>query len=177
MRLLAAILFGAAAALTAAQDLPQSYFLLVQDDGRTWCAYQDSAEFKSVATSQNPLESAAVVYSSGKLVALAYQTEAESGDWIVVDKYTASNDEILLRRTNLLTQENLQIIQETSIHRGNAGPLRLVSVSTLDGGKAEPSNVDFPAVPLRTNLLSIPFVQMVDEMRQRGLGKLCKKLD
>jgi hypothetical protein len=165
------------AASGVAQSLPEPYSLLLRDDGR-WCAYKDSEEFKSEAANLKPTETARVTYLSGKLIELTYQIEAESGDWIVVDKYTPSNADVVLRRANLMAQENLQVIQETQIHGAMADPFHIVSVATLDGKKAElPPNVDFPAVPIRTNLLAAPFVKVVSEMRSRSLGRLCQKVE
>ena len=174
MRLLAVILLAGAAACSAAQPAPESYSALLKDDGHTWCVYKDPAEFKSAAATLKPTESARVDYESGRLADLTYQVEAESGDWIVVDKYTPSKGDILLRRANLLAQENLQVIQEAAIHGGKAGDLHVVSVTTLEGKKAELSNVDFPAVPVKTSLSTLPFVQLIAEMRSRSAGKLCK---
>lgn len=177
VRLLATIFLAVAADRAAAQTPPESYSLFVKDDGRTWCAYKDAAEFTSEVVRLKPTESAAITYSSDKLVELTYQVEAESGDWIVIDKYTASNGEVHLRRANLLTQQNLQIIQETVIHGSHADPFHLVRVTTLDGQKAQLSTTDFPTVPVRTNLPAIAFVKMVAEMRSLSIGKLCKRLD
>jgi len=161
-------------ACSAAQPASESFNLLLKGDGHTWCAYKDPADFKADAASLKPTDSARITYQAGTLAELTYQVEAESGDWIVIDKYTPSNGDILLRRANLMAQQNLQIIQETTVHDGKAGPFRVVSVTTLDGKKAELSNVDFPGVPVKTDLLSQPFVQVVADMRTRTLTKLCK---
>lgn len=160
-----------------AQALPESYSVLLKDDGYTWCAYGNSGEFESAAAMLRPTDSARITYSSDKLTELTYQVEAESGDWIVIDKYTPSNEDVLLRRANLLAQENLQIIQETTIRGGNVRPFHIVSVNTLDGKSAELSDVDFPAVPVKTDLLASPFVRLVVEMRSQSIGKLCKRVD
>jgi hypothetical protein len=73
-----------------------------------------------------------------------------------------------------LAQENLQVIQEAAIHRGKVGGLHVVSVTTLDGKKAELSNVDFPVVPVKTSLVTLPFVQLIAEIRNQSVEKLCK---
>ncbi len=174
MRLLVIILLAGETACADAQARPESYSLLLREDGHTWCAFINPAEFKSEATKLKPTESVRITYSSNKLIELTYQTEAESGDWIVIDKYTPSNGEILLRRANLMTQGNLQVIQEAVVHGGKVDPFRLVSVTTLDGKKAEPSNVDFPSVQVRSNLRTTPFVKTVAELRSRSMGKLCR---
>ena len=176
VRLVVTMLLAGTAACSAAQTVPESFSLLLKGDGRTWCAYKDPAEFQSQVTALKPTESARITYSSSTLTELTYQIEADSGDWIVIDQYTPSNGEIRLRRANLMAQQNLQIIQETIVHGGKVDPFRVVSVTTLDGKKAELSDVDFPAVPVSTNLLTLPLVQVVAEMRSRSLGQLCKSL-
>jgi len=169
------------AACANAQNVsaPESYSVLLKDDGQTWCAYKNSNEFQTEATNLKPTESARITYAAGKLSELTYQVEAGSGDWIVVDRYTPVAGGFNLRRANLLAQEKLQVIQETTVLGSKAEPFHVVNVSTLtDGKKADlPRNLDFPEVPVKTNLSATLFVQVVSEMRGRSLGKLCKKTD
>ena len=167
-------------ACSNAQTVPASetYSVLLQDDGQTWCAYKNPAEFQTEAAKLKPMETARITYSSNKVSELTHQVEAESGDWVVVDKYTPTESGATLRRANLLAQENLQVIQETIIRGDKAESFRVVSVNTLDGKKADlPPNVDFPEVSVKTNFLIAPFAQVVSEMRKRSLAKLCKKID
>jgi hypothetical protein len=173
VRIAAVVLMGSVAC-SAAQPAPESFNVLLKDDGHTWCAYKDLVDFKADAASLKPTDSARITYQASTLTELTYQVQAESGDWIVIDKYTPSNGDLLLRRANLMAQDNLQIIQEATIHDGKAGALHVVSVTTLDGKKAELSNVDFPAVPIKTDLLGQPFVRVVSEMRTGAVAKLCK---
>lgn len=176
MRLIAliltlAVLLDGASAETASQ----SYWVLAKDDGRTWCGYTEETEFKSEADKLKPVEVVRMTYSSDTLMELTYQVEPENADWIVIDKYTPSGAEILLRRANLLIQRQLQVIQDTTIRQGKAEPFRLVSIKTFDGENTDASNIDFPSVPVRTNLTATPFVAVVAEMRSRSLTTLCKK--
>jgi hypothetical protein len=176
VRVVMAILVMGVAADAVAQSLANSYSALLKDDGHTWCAFKDSAEFSAEAAKLKPAESVRVTYSADRLMEVTLQTEAESGDWIVVDKYTPSKSDAILRRANLMAQENLQVIQETTIHGAKADPFHVVSVTTLDGKKAElSSQLDFPDVPVRTNLLTMPSVKLVTEMRSMSLTRLCKK--
>lgn len=180
MRILATIFMIGLAACSDAQTVPvpEFYSVLLKDDGQTWCAYKNQTEFQAEATNLKPFESARITYSANKLTEFTYQVEAESGDWIVIDKYTPTDGGAVLRRANLLAQEGLQVIQEAVIRGDKADPLRVVSVSTLDGKKAElPPTIDFPEISVRTNLSAAPFVQVVTEMRSQSVGKLCKKVD
>lgn len=178
MRILAILFTVGLSACSNAQTVTasESYSLLLKTDGQTWCGYRDLAEFQAEAMTLKPAESARVMYYDSKVAEVTYQVEAESGDWIVVDKYTLRDDAVTLRRANLLTQANLQVIQESLVQGDGADRFHVVSVSTLEGTKAElPPNVDFPEVPVRTNLTAAPFVQVADEMRKMSLAKLCKK--
>jgi hypothetical protein len=177
MKFLAAVLVLAAVFSSAsAQTGSKSYWLLSSDGGHIWCGYSDTTEFRLEADKMKPTYSARVTFSSDKLTELTYQVEPESGDWVVVDKYTPSGDEVLLRRANRLTQENLEVIQSAVIRGGKAEPLRVVSITTLDGGKAEGArSIDFPDVPVKTSLTRIRFLTVVAEMQSRSISKVCKK--
>lgn len=181
MRLTAAVIAFAAVSLSAsAQGSPKSYWLLLTPRaGHVWCGFSDTTAFEAEASKLMPTESARVTYSSGKLTEVTDQVEPESGDWIVIDKYTPSNNEVHLRRANLLTQENLEVIQSAVIRAGKVGPFRVVGVTTLEGKKATISSMDFyfPDVPVRTSMARIPFMAIVTEMRSRSISKVCKDLE
>lgn len=175
MRMLIAVVVAlGSVACSAAQPTSESFNVLLKDDGHTWCAYKYQDQFKADAAALKPTDSVRITYQASSLTELTYQIEAESGDWIVIDKYTSSNGDVFLKRANLLAQENLQVIQVATIHDGKAGALQVVSVTTLDGRKAELSNVDLPAVPVKTALVDQPFVRVVVEMRSQAVAKLCK---
>jgi len=166
------------AANAHAQTGSMSYWLMRSEDGHTWCGYRDSAEFRSAAGKLAPTDSASVTYASGKLIQLRLQVSPESGDWIVIDKYTRTNKGFILQRTNLLTQAQLKVIQDTTIRGDSAGPLRTESVTTLAGKKAEDrADVDIPDVPVATDVRKFAFMAIVDEMRTRSIPKLCKRLE
>lgn len=175
MRMLVAIVVTLGyVACAAAQPAPESFNALLRDDGRTWCAYKNQDEFRVDAAALKPTDIVRITYQANAFTELTYQIEAESGDWIVIDKYTPSNGDLLLRRASLMAQESLQIIQESVIHEGKVGAFRTVSVTTLDGKRAELLNVDLPVVPVKTVLLGQPFVQVVADMRSHALRKFCR---
>lgn len=159
----------------AAKPVSQEYWLFLNADGRTWCGYDDADAFKSAVAGITPSESAKVTYASGSLAEVTYQVEPASADWIVIDQYTPSTDSTILRRTNLLAQQGLEIIQELTIRAGKVEPFRLLSVTKLTGQKAEaPRTTNFPSLPIRTNLAQMPFMAVVDQMRTESIGKLCR---
>ena len=171
---IAAVAAIGSVACSAAQVSSESFNVLLENDGHTWCAYTNTDEFKVDAAALKPTDSVRITYQANAITELTYQVEAESGDWIVIDKYTPSNGDLLLKRASLMAQENLQIIQESVIHQGKVGAFRTVSVTTLDGRNADMSNVDLPTVPAITDLLGQPFVAVVTDMRSRALAKLCR---
>jgi hypothetical protein len=172
--LIAAVVALGSVVCSTAQPTTESFNVLLKDDGHTWCAYKNQDEFRADAAALKPTESVRITYEASAITELTHQVDAESGDWIVIDKYTPSNGDLLLKRANLMVQPNLQIIQEATIHDGKAGAFRVVSVTTLDGKKAELSNVDFPTIPQITDLVVQPFVRVVTELRSRTVAKLCK---
>jgi hypothetical protein len=161
---------------SVAQVPSMSYWLLLKQDGHTWCGYTNMDEFTSDVGKMRPKpeESATVTYASDKLIEAIDQVEPQSGDWVVIDKYTPAKDQLILRRTNLLTQDSLQIIEETSIRGGRVEPFRVLSTGKLDGEKADASNVDLPPVPVKIDLSGTPFLAVVAEMRKQSISKLCK---
>jgi hypothetical protein len=167
---LTALSFGA-----PAQVASTTYWLLLKQDGHTWCGYTDMAEFTSNVKNRTPTESARATYASDKLIEVTYQVGSESGDWVVVDKYTPASDQLILRRANSLAQDNLRIIEETSIRGGRVEPFHVLSTTTLDGTKAEaPSSIDLPSVSVITDLSKTPFLAVVAEMRRQSISKLCR---
>ena len=173
------MLVGLATHAQAANALPSDiYSALLKDDGHTWCVYKNLADYQADANKQKLLETASLTYSSNRLAELSYKIEAESGDWIVIDKYTPFENGADLRRINLLAQANLNVIQETVIHGAKSDAFKLISVSTQDEMDAElRPDVVLPEVPVKTNVLEFPFAQLVVEMRTQPIEKLCKRVD
>ncbi len=175
----AILLLAAAFPIAAAKPNSVSYWLMLRSDGRTWCGFRDQTEFNSEVAKMNlvPEQSAKVIYSSGKLTEVTAQVTPQSEDWVVIDVYTVAEENLVLRRTDLLTRAQLKIVQTTAIRGGHAQALHVDSVTTLRGQKAElPGDIDIPRVTVSANLSAMPFMPIVSEMRMRSITKLCKKL-
>jgi hypothetical protein len=139
-----------------------------------WCGFTNEAAFKAAAERQNPTESARISISAGALKELTYQVQPESGDWIVIDKYSPTKGGMVLKRANLLAQENLQIIQQARIVGGSAQPFKTENVTTLDGKPAKVGGqIDYPVVPIRTNASQFPFMKLVSALTRSA--KVCLK--
>lgn len=174
------ILLALSSSVWAQKAAPSRYWLLREEDRGVWCGYTDEATFNSAAERVKPAEAVKVTYMSGRLLDLTYQVEPESGDWLVIDKYTPTRrNAILLLRTTRLTQQRLEVIQDTTIRRGKAQPLRRVSVTTFEGKpledpQAQASVIDFPSVPVEARLAASVWMSVVTDMRHRSLTTLCK---
>jgi hypothetical protein len=162
-----------------AQGAGWTCWVLSKNDGHTWCGYIDNAEFMSEAEKLVGRITARVTCSLGNTITeVAYQVEPESGDWIVIDKYTSSAGELALRRATLLPEPQLVIIQDAIIRGGKVEPFRLVSITKPGGEKVDGdvSTIDLPQVPVRTSLSAIPGMAVASEMRSKSMRSLCKKV-
>ncbi len=157
--IVAGVLSAVISSGASAHTVSASYWLFLQGDGHTWCRYTDEAKFTSDVKELKPAETVRATYSAAKLVKLTYQVEPGG---------------LTLRRANLLAQQNLQIVEETSIQGGKAKPFRLLSTTTLDGKKAAASTVDLPDVSVRTSFFGTPLLEVVSETERQSVSKLCK---
>ncbi len=157
-----------------AQTTSRTYWVLAQQDD-TWCGYANEAAFKSIVDTNPPLESARLTYASHKLKEVTYQANAESGDWIVIDTYTPSDTATHLRRANVFVERQVEVFQDAMIRDGKASPFRIVNVASTDPKReADTVALDYPDMPVRTDLHATPYVAIADEMRARSLTTLCK---
>jgi len=167
--------WGSCARATGIED---SYWLLLREDGHTWCGYVDQVEFTAEVSRWIPLETATMRYSTHQLIAVSHQVQSGSGDWIVIDQYTPESGDWVLQRTSLLTQRRLQVIQQARIHAGVAAPFRRVRITALDRrdgdrGKVDIADEDLPAVPVQTSVSRMAFVSTVATMRRRSISRFC----
>lgn len=135
--LLAAVCAIALPGLAFSQVSSGTYWFALEADRSGWCGYSNEEAFKAGAAGNMPTESARVVFSSGKVKEITYQAQPESGGWVVIDKYESNTDGMTLKRANLFSQENLLIIQRSTIKGATASPLKTESITTLDGQKAK----------------------------------------
>jgi hypothetical protein len=154
---------------------PETYFLLLRNEDFSWCGYANFDEFQYYVSSYKPLESAVVKFDENKIVEIIYQVDAESGDWVVIDKYIPSSDGAVLRRENLFSQENLRVVQEVVIHQGVVGQFHVIEVTKLDGNAVELPVVDFPEVAVTANFEELPFMHVINDMRNNSIVTLCKE--
>jgi len=178
MLFLIPILLLAGAPSAPAQTASETYWLYMNNDGQTWCGYRDSTEFKAQVEKMSPApqQSGKVTYLAGKLAEVTEQFTPESGDWIVIDEYTPKNGALVVRRSNLLAQAQLRVVQTAVIEKGKVEPFRIESITTSAGEQAElPPHLDFPDVPIAADVSKLPLMSVVDEMRNRRIGRLCKK--
>ena len=174
--LLGALLAVAPVAAPAA-DKEKVVWLLSQNQGKSWCAYADGEEFKRAVAVQSPEESARVTTFAGEIMELEYQKSPSSGAWVVMDKYIYTGAKLVLQRTNLLLQQGLEVLQETTISGAAAAPFRIVSSTTLDGQKASRPDVAYPDVPVRTSWTAFAFLEVARKLEAAAALELCDKVN
>lgn len=171
---------GALAAIpldAGAAETEKVYWLFSQAGGKTWCAYADSEEHRRAVGLQQPAETARVIIFAGDVLELEYQITPATGDWVVMDKYGYTDGKLMLRRTNLLLLEDLEVVQETTITGAAAAPFRVISAKTLDGEKTARAPRAYPEVPVRTSWTAFPFLTVAKKMEATGAPELCEKVN
>jgi hypothetical protein len=165
-----------------AQGAPSTqYWGWSSADGTIWCGYADKAEYDSAYLAQAELRSvggsAMVIYTSGRLAEIRYEFAPASGDWVVIDSYTPSGEDLHLKRTNVLGFEGIRVIQEATTRGGRLEPLQVTSVTSLDGGPtdADAAKEWFPHVPVRARLDRMPFLAVAAEMHDKSVRQVCKR--
>ena len=177
-RLLPIVVLGILIPLAAqAADKERPIWLLSQNGGKSWCAYADSEDYKRAVAVQQPAETARVITFAGDVVELEYQISAPTGEWVVMDKYSYTGAKLVLRRTTLLLAEGLEVVQESTITGQTATPLRVVSMTTLDGNKTSRTDVTYPGVPVRTTWKAFPFLDVAKKLDTAAAPELCDKVN
>lgn len=166
-----------ATSIASAQGFSRSYWLVADNQRHEWCGYTDPNAYQSAAAKLKATQSAIVTYKLGELTELTQQWVADNGSWIVIDQYTPSHGVLQLQRTNMLSQQNLRVVQSASIQAGKVGPLRTVQVTRLEGQPASaPANLQLPSVAVMTNLDKAPYMLLVTQMRHESIPALCRRL-
>lgn len=153
---------------------PRSYWFLMNDD-QTWCGYADEKKFQAQAEEVKPLESARLTLASGVPSEITYQIQPESGDWVIADKYSILPKVMKVKRATIFVQSGIEVIQEGDVRTGAASPLKITSVKNLKGQPASSENLDYPDLPIKTNISAFPFVSLAETMYKKSLPRLCDK--
>lgn len=157
----------------SAQSTTHTYWVVLRDDS-TWCGYVNEAKFKSIVDKAPPLESAKVTYVSDTLREVTYQAQAESGDWIVIDRYALTDTGTVLRRANEFAGQQVEVVQEATIRNGRAGPFRVTEVASLKARqKPDTVGLDYAGISVVTDLNATPYMAVVTAIRQRSLVWAC----
>ncbi|HEX4049567.1 MAG TPA: hypothetical protein VHY19_01635 [Steroidobacteraceae bacterium] len=166
-----------ATSIASAQGFAKSYWLVADNQRHEWCGYAEPSAFQSAAVKLKATQSAIVTYTLGKLTELTHQVLADNGSWVVIDRYTPSHGAVELQRTNMLSQQNLRVVQRASIQASKAAPLRTVLVTTLQGQPASaPASLTLPTVAVMTDLNSAPYMLLVTQMRHESITTLCRRV-
>ena len=153
----------------------ESYSMFLKSDNRTWCGFANVIAFRAATDKAKPTDSARVTYSSGKLTELTYQIEADSGDWIVIDKYTPDINKLSLRRAVLYFQDNVSVVEDAIIIPGIKPEFHIVEVTTLDGKLTTVKpDLDYPDVEPKSSLSEFPFIELARLIRSRSAKMVCR---
>lgn len=164
-----------------AQSPSSTYWLLFDESERAWCGYSDESEFQALAANLKPLESARVVFTSGKPTEVTYQLNAESGDWLLLDRYSFGPQQATLKRTTAYTQSGIRVVQEGRIRKGGETRLSVASVTNLRdttaGSTASLKDLGYPLdylnLPVKESPSQFPFMAIADSMVKNSLSALC----
>lgn len=164
------------ASIASAQGFSRSYWIVADAQRHEWCGYSDPSAYQVAATRLKATQSAIVTYTLGKLTELTQQQVGDNGSWIIIDRYTPSKGAVLLQRTNMLSRQNLRVVQTSSIRGGQAAPLRTVEVTTMQGQPATPpANLALPEAAVMVDLNSAPYLLLVKQMRHEDIPTLCRR--
>lgn len=166
-----------ATSIASAQDFSRSYWLVADDQHHGWCGYSDPSTYQAAAARLKAMQSAIVTYTLGKLTELTQQAVGDNGTWVIIDRYTPSRGAVLLQRTNMLSRENLRVVQTASIQGSQAAPLRTVEVTTMQGQPAKPpADLTLPTVAVMVDLNRAPYMLLVTQMRHEDIPTLCRRV-
>lgn len=144
----------------------------------TWCGYKDATEFRTEVENQEPLETAVISLKGGKIANYTHQTNAESGDWLIVDRYTPKRNHTLVRRTIFLSENKITIIKEATIKNHVVSPLRLLSVTRLNDKSTQKilnidPTLDVPDVQIQLNIDNTPAMRLGSYLVAHSNPHLC----
>lgn len=168
--------FAIVARISWVQTPTQSYSFLLDENAHTWCGYASEKKFQERAAQVQPEESARVVYKAGRLSEITYETQSESGDWIVIDTYHLSLQRITLRRVVTFAQGGIQVVQEGVVTKGRSTHLSLVSAKAPDGSTVKVTNIDLPTVAIQEDPSGFPFIKLVESIKKQSLSMSCLRV-
>jgi hypothetical protein len=159
-----------------AQPLTKAYFFMFDENKNSWCGYTNEVKFQELSGKIQPLESARILYKAEVISEITYQVQPESGDWIVIDKYTLSQSGTNLRRAIVFAQSGALVIKEGQIAKGGRNHLSLISATKSDGSKVNIKNLDFPPMAVQDDLSKFTFMKVAQSMKNRSLQTLCQQV-
>ena len=149
------------------------YFARPYDPFR-WCGYATKAAQAAALESSHGGEAVRATYVAGRISRLTYETDPESGDWVVVDTYRVSGGRLWLERAIGISAGGIQIVERGSAPIGRRIKLSLVSAKRSDGTRPSPGGWYDPQVAVARDLETLPFAALGRTMLRRGVPTLCK---
>ena len=156
------------------------YFVLYDAMKDQWCGYKDEKLWRADINNLGAYETASVemVGQSPKVVKLTEADVPESGDWIVYDVYSLSDEGIvtaLVRTTNVLSTDTSR--REMFKLRGEKLVRTSQTVESLKSHHEITANKGwFPPVPIASKVTDLPFSALLTRpQRLETGGQQCVK--
>lgn len=160
------ILFAALLRQTAfPQTTTQKLFLLKDTSRHEWCAYGSESEWTDKVQAVNADVVGMVEFSESKISRVDVTRQDETGDWVVFDHYTVSNDGqiVKLSRTINVLPGDITVDEGYLIEGGKARK-QSDTVRRLSTKEALPKGTTLdwlPRVPVTVRIEAFPFASLI----------------
>ena len=148
------------------------YFARPYDPFR-WCGYTTKAAQNAALRDSHGGDAVDATYVAGRISRLTYQTDPESGDWLVRDTYRVSGGRLWLERSIGVVTGSIEAVERGSAPIGRPLKLALVRARRSDGSKLAPGEWYHPDVAIARDLEKLPFAALGRTMLRRGVSTLC----
>ena len=166
-----ALLFGSIPSLGQAAG-EQRYWIMLSRENGPWCGYTNESLFKRDMQKVGPTETARIVAAEKKVAKITYQISAESGDWIVLDKYSSTATGFYLSRSFLMSNYDAKVTQDIEILRGDVRRGRQTATD-LEGKKPKKFDEVLPDIEIAKKLSDFPFYKALQKLLENPVAKVC----
>lgn len=164
--------------IACAQGKMSTVFLLEDAKSNEWCAFKTEALWQTAVQNSGSLTVGKLVYSDNHLFEIDMTQAAESGDWIIYDRYflNTSKQVVKLRRTINILPGDRSVSERFSLANGKARKIQ-VSSKQLSTGKLlkSPKPIWLPELPINTTTKMFPFASLLDHIDIAMDNKVCAK--
>jgi len=145
-------------------------------EGSEWCSYTSVKGWSAAVTSSGALDVGDVYFVAGKITEIYKTSEAESGDWMVVDHYRVEPSGTLtgLVREIRMAEGGVWIRETYSIRNGKDQLTQRGRISPTTGSAVSGRIPDdLPEVPIATSMATLPFAALLRVADLRNQPRTC----